>query len=90
LAARDTYVGAEEHVSALVDLHFFAHKVEDSCSSLFFLAKAMELVQAILPGNSDASKERKLPIEFTSRLKTSLCATEVCPFTHFRFLSVQA
>ncbi len=72
LTVREAYVAAQEHVVALVDLHFFALKVEDSYSSFFFLAKAMELVQAMLPGKTDDRKEKKLPDEFKSRLKTSL------------------
>jgi hypothetical protein len=32
----------------------------------------MELVQAMLPGNTDSKKENKLPDEIKSRLKTSL------------------
>lgn len=72
LTVREAYNTAQENVAALVDLHFFAHKVEDSYSSFFFLAKSMELVQAMLPGKTDAKKEKKLPDEFRSRLKTSL------------------
>ena len=72
LNVREAYNKAHENVAALVDLHFFSHKVEDSYSSFFFLAKAMELVQAMLPGRTDQKKERKLSGEFRSRLKTSL------------------
>ena len=72
LTVREAYNTAQENVAALVDLHFFSHKVEDSYSSFFFLAKAMELVQAMLPGKTDDKKEKKLPDEFRSRLKTSL------------------
>lgn len=66
LSVRKSYLSASEPITALVDLHFFAHKVEDSYSSFFFLAKAMELVQTILPGKTDDEKEKKM--WFLSRL----------------------
>jgi hypothetical protein len=72
LSTRKSYLAASKPIAALVDLHFFAHKVEDSYSSFLFLAKAMELVQAMLPGKTDDKKEKKLPDGFRSRLKTSL------------------
>jgi hypothetical protein len=72
LTVRDAVISTQDNVAALIDLHYFAHKVEDSYSSLFFLAKAMELVRAMLPGKTDDKKEKQLPDEFKSRLKTSL------------------
>ena len=72
LAVREAYKAAQDNVMMLIDLHFFSHKVEDSYSSFFFLAKAMELVQVMLPGRTDDKKEKKLPDEFRSKLKTSL------------------
>lgn len=72
LTVRDAFISTQDNVAALIDLHYFAHKVEDSYSSFFFLAKAMELVQAMLPGKTDDKKEKQLPGEFKSRLKKSL------------------
>ena len=72
LKVREAYLAASESIMALVDLHFFAHKVEDSYSSLFFLAKAMEIVRAILPGKTDEQREKDLPYEVRSKIKSSL------------------
>lgn len=72
LGVLEAYRGSHDNVKTLVDLHFFSHKVRDSYSSLFFLAKAMELVRAMLPGKTDKEKEEKLSTEFRSKLKTSL------------------
>ena len=72
LVAREKYLSASEPIKALVDLHYFALKVEDSYSSFFFLAKSLELVRALLPGESDTQREKELSDEVRSRLKTSL------------------
>lgn len=72
LSIRKSFLSALEPVTALVDLHFFAHKVEDSYSSFIFLAKAMELVQSMLPGKTNDKKEKNLPDEFRTRIQTSL------------------
>jgi len=72
ITVRDARASAREDILTLIDLHFFAHKVEDSYSSFLFLAKAMELAQALLPGKTDDKKEKSLPDEIRSKLKTSL------------------
>lgn len=72
LAVREACATAQDNIVALIELHLFAHKVEDSYSSFFFLAKAMEIVQALLPGSSNDQKQRELPVEIASQLKTSL------------------
>ncbi len=66
------YRDSQDDIKALVDLHFFSHKAEDSYSSLLFLSKAMELVREILPGKTDEDKEKRLPIEFRSKINISL------------------
>lgn len=72
LGVLKAYRGSHDNIKALVDLHFFSHKVGDSYSMLLFLSKAMELVRAMLPGKTDEEREKKLPIEFRSKIKTSL------------------
>jgi len=72
LIARESYLRASEPIKALVDLHYFAHKVGDSYSSFFFLAKSLEIVRALIPGKTDAQKEKELPNDIRSRLNTSL------------------
>ena len=72
LVARKSFLSASEPIQALLDLHYFAHKVGDSYSSFFFLAKSLELVRALLPGKTDAQKEKKLSEDVRSKLKTSL------------------
>jgi|GEM_PF-1975333 len=72
LVARESYLSSSEQIKALVDLHYFAHKVGDSYSSFFFLAKSLELVRALLPGKTDVQKEKKLSDDVRSRLKASL------------------
>ena len=72
LIARESYLTASEPIKALIDLHYFAHKVGDSYSSFFFLAKSLELVRALIPGKTDVQKEKTLPDDVRSRLQTSL------------------
>lgn len=59
-------------VKALVDLHYFAHIVGDSYSIFIFLAKSLEIVRALIPGKTDVQKQKALPDDVRSRLKTSL------------------
>ncbi|WP_289022162.1 hypothetical protein [Desulfobacter postgatei] len=72
LITRESYLSASEPIKALIDLHYFAHKVDDSYSSFFFIAKSLEIVRALLPGKTDEQKEKEFPDEVRSRLKTSL------------------
>lgn len=72
LIARESYLSASEPIKALVDLHYFAHKVGDSYSSFFFLAKSLEIVRVLLPGKTDVQKEKELSDDVRSRLKASL------------------
>lgn len=72
LTIRESYLKAPESIAAMVDLHFFAHKVEDSYSSFFFLAKALELVRSLLPGKDDQQKEKHLPDIVRQKLMTPL------------------
>lgn len=72
LTARKSYLTASETLKALVDLHYFAHKVGDSYSSFFFLSKALELVRALIPGKTDDLKDKNLPEDVRSGLETSL------------------
>lgn len=72
LTVRESYLKAPESIATMVDLHFFSHKVEDSYSSFFFLAKALELVRALLPGKNDQHKEEHLPDIVRQNLMTSL------------------
>ncbi len=72
LHVRESYLAASKPIKALVDLHYFAHKIGDSYSSFFFLAKSLEIVRALLPGKTDSEKENGLPDNVRSKLKTSL------------------
>lgn len=72
LMIREAYLRAQEPIAALVDLHFYSHKVGDSYSSFFFLAKAMELVRSLLPGKTDKQKEKNLPDQVRQKLSTSI------------------
>ena len=71
LIARESYLLASEPIKAMVELHYFAHKVGDSYSSFFFLAKSLEIVRALLPGKTDVQKEKEFPDDVRSRMKTS-------------------
>ena len=57
LCAREAYLVSSEPINTLIDLHYFSHKVEDSYSMIFFLAKGLELVRDFLPGRDDKQKE---------------------------------
>lgn len=72
LMIREAYLKAQEPIAALVDLHFYSHKVGDSYSSFFFLSKAMELVRSLLPGKTDKQKEETLPDQIRQELSTSM------------------
>lgn len=72
LIIREAYLESQKPIAALVDLHFYSHKVGDSYSSFFFLAKALELVRSFLPGKTDNQKEKNLPDQVRQKLITSL------------------
>ena len=72
LIIREAYLKAQKPITALVDLHFYSHKVGDSYSSFFFLAKAMELVRLLLPGKTDKQKEGNLPDQVRKKLVSSM------------------
>lgn len=61
ITTRKRYLKGSEQAKALIDLHYFSHKVESGYAMLFFLAKSLELVRSLLPGKDTAAKEKKLP-----------------------------
>ena len=69
LCAREAYLVSSEPINTLIDLHYFSHKVEDSYSMIFFLAKGLELVRDFLPGRDDKQKEKELLLEVRENLK---------------------
>lgn len=60
-----------DYVRALIDLHYYAHKVGHGHAMLFFLAKSLELIRSILPGKNDDSKELELPSIVRDKLHSS-------------------
>jgi hypothetical protein len=72
IAARAKYLAATEILRTLIDLHFYSHKATDGYSMCFFLAKALELVRAHLPGKTDQQKEKHLHTEVRVRMVDSL------------------
>lgn len=69
LRVREAYLGSDEPINTLIDLHYFSHKVEDGYSMMFFLAKGLEFVRDFLPGRSDEQKEKELLLEVREKLK---------------------
>ncbi len=63
---------ADEVTRFLVDLHVASLREGTPSSSMVFLAKALELVRALLPGRNDPAKERQLPPEAQKELRRSL------------------
>jgi len=68
---REKYLHALDHIKALIDLHFFALKVDNGYAMLFFLAKGLELVRSILPGKDNFIKEKHLPEDVINTLHNS-------------------
>jgi hypothetical protein len=68
---REKYLDSLDYIKALIDLHYFAHKVGNGHAMLFFLAKALELIRSILPGKNDDKKEEQLPSTVRDKLHSS-------------------
>jgi len=69
LRVRESLLDASVIVRTLISLHHMALTSRESEVRLLLLAKALEIVRAILPGRRDQEKQRKLPYEIISELR---------------------
>jgi hypothetical protein len=68
----ESYRTASDVIRTLIELHYSALTSERSEARFFFFAKALELVQAILPGRRNEQKQTSLPTDITNELDQSL------------------
>lgn len=71
LRIRAQYQQAEPIMRSLIDFHYEALQSKSEHSSLFLLAKGLEITRAYLPGKTDKEKQISLPKEVQEELKTS-------------------
>ena len=72
LVAARALRSADEVTRFLVDLHVASLRESTPSSSMVFLAKALELVRALLPGRTDAARQQQLPSAAQIQLRRSL------------------
>ena len=72
LRGRSKYLYASDPIHSLIEHHYDAQTASDSHSRLFSLAKGLEIVRAVLPGNSDLEKQSALDPELANSLKLGL------------------
>jgi hypothetical protein len=72
LKIRDQYRNVTDPICALMELHYQSLTSRDPNSNLFFLAKGLELVRSLLPGDKDSTRQKQLPDEVTRELEQSL------------------
>lgn len=64
--------GADQVTKHLMGLHLASLREGTPSAALIFLAKALELVRAILPGRTDEQRQRALPPDIQQQLSRSL------------------
>jgi hypothetical protein len=69
LRGRERFLTASDTIHSLIEHHYDAQTARDSYAKLFSLAKGLEIVRAMLPGNSDKAKESGLNSEVAKSLK---------------------
>jgi hypothetical protein len=72
LEAVRAYRTSDAATRLLIDLHTRSLKEPGSDTQLILLAKALELVRAVLPGRKDADKQKALQAEVQASLNQSL------------------
>lgn len=72
LDAVQAWRGADQVTKHLMGLHLASLREGTPSAAMIFLAKALELVRAILPGRTDEQRQRALPLDIQQRLSRSL------------------
>lgn len=80
---REKYLTAHETTKSLVDLHFNAHLASGLHAQEVALARALELVAALLPAHSYAEKQEQLPADVRNALTQPL--SWLCELSNRRF-----
>jgi hypothetical protein len=68
----ESYRTGSDVIRTLIELHYSALTSERSQARYFFFAKALEIVQALLPGQRNEQKQNLLPADITNDLDQSL------------------
>jgi hypothetical protein len=71
LRGRERFQTASDPIHSLIEHHYDAQTATNDYAKLFSLAKALEIVRAILPGDTDKAKESRLNSEVAKSLKIS-------------------
>jgi hypothetical protein len=71
LRGRERFLIASDPIHSMIEHHYDAQTATDSYAKLFSLAKGLEIVRGMLPGDTDKAKEARLNSEVTKSLKLS-------------------
>jgi hypothetical protein len=71
LRGRERLLTASDPIHSLIEHHYDAQTATDTFAKLFSLAKGLEIVRAMLPGDTDKAKESGLNSEVAKSLKLS-------------------